>query len=165
MKKINKGLFISVIILSLFGLLMVYSSSSVWAEYKFDDPFKYLKNQGFSKKDYFEVTGYNDEKVKEELMVEANKAVKKSMIYSILAKDLNIKLTEEDFNRQYQRFGKLYGVDPQVAFQMIKKEQLEPAIINELVIDKLITTLNPSIKISNLFSTIFLITSLLISLK
>ncbi len=47
MKKINKSLFISVIILSLFGLLMVYSSSSVWAEYKFDDPFKYLKNQGF----------------------------------------------------------------------------------------------------------------------
>ncbi len=111
---------------------------------KFEDN---LKNQGFSKKDYFEVTGYNDEKVKEELMVEANKAVKKSMIYSILAKDLNIKPTEEDFNRQYQRFGKLYGVDPQVAFQMIKKEQLEPAIINELVIDKLITTLNPSIKI------------------
>ena len=25
---------------------MVYSSSSIWAEYKFDDPFKYLKTQG-----------------------------------------------------------------------------------------------------------------------
>lgn len=42
----NKKLFISCIILSLFGLLMVYSSSSVWAEYKFNDPFKYVKNQG-----------------------------------------------------------------------------------------------------------------------
>lgn len=47
MKKMNMSLFISVIILSLFGLLMVYSSSSVWAQYKFDDPFKYVKNQGF----------------------------------------------------------------------------------------------------------------------
>ena len=28
---------ISVIIISLFGLLMIYSSSSIWAEYKFDD--------------------------------------------------------------------------------------------------------------------------------
>ncbi len=46
MKKINISLFISVIILSLFGLLMVYSSSSIWAEYKFSDPFKYVKNQG-----------------------------------------------------------------------------------------------------------------------
>ena len=46
MKKFNLSLFISVIILSLFGLLMVYSSSSIWAEYKFDDPFKYVKNQG-----------------------------------------------------------------------------------------------------------------------
>ena len=46
MKKINISLFLSVIILSLFGLLMVYSSSSVWAEYKFADPFRYVKNQG-----------------------------------------------------------------------------------------------------------------------
>ena len=46
MKKFNLSLFISVIVLSLFGLLMVYSSSSVWAEYKFSDPFKYVKNQG-----------------------------------------------------------------------------------------------------------------------
>ena len=46
MKKINLSLFISVIILSLFGLLMVYSSSNIWAEYKFSDPLKYVKNQG-----------------------------------------------------------------------------------------------------------------------
>ena len=47
MKKFNISLFISIIVLSLFGLLMVYSSSNVWADYKFSDPFKYVKNQGF----------------------------------------------------------------------------------------------------------------------
>ncbi len=46
MKKANINLFIGCIILSLFGLLMVYSSSNVWAQYKFGDPFKYVKNQG-----------------------------------------------------------------------------------------------------------------------
>ena len=45
--KYDKLLFIAVIILSLFGLLMVYSSSSIWALYKFNDSFKYVKNQGF----------------------------------------------------------------------------------------------------------------------
>ena len=45
MKKIDKILLISTIILSLFGLLMIYSSSSVWAEYKFNDAYKYLKSQ------------------------------------------------------------------------------------------------------------------------
>ena len=25
---------------------MVYSSSSIWADYKFNDPYKFLKNQG-----------------------------------------------------------------------------------------------------------------------
>lgn len=45
MKKIDKRLLITVIVLSLFGLLMIYSSSSIWAEYKFNDPYKYLKSQ------------------------------------------------------------------------------------------------------------------------
>ena len=46
MKKIDKIILISVIIISLFGLLMIYSSSTIWAEYKFNDPYKFLKTQG-----------------------------------------------------------------------------------------------------------------------
>lgn len=45
MKKTDKLLLLSVIILSLFGLLMIYSSSNIWAEYKFNDPYKFLKTQ------------------------------------------------------------------------------------------------------------------------
>ncbi len=44
-KRIEITLFISIIILSLFGILMIYSSSYIWAEYKYNDPYKYLKNQ------------------------------------------------------------------------------------------------------------------------
>ena len=45
MKKYYSILFISVVIISLLGLLMIYSSSSIWAEYKFNDAYKYLKTQ------------------------------------------------------------------------------------------------------------------------
>ncbi len=45
-KKVDIILFIAVIAISLFGLLMIYSSSSIWAEYKFGDALKYLKAQG-----------------------------------------------------------------------------------------------------------------------
>ena len=45
MKKMDYKLLISIIILSLFGILMIYSSSYIWAEYKFNDSFKYLKLQ------------------------------------------------------------------------------------------------------------------------
>lgn len=45
MKKYDLTLLITVIIISLFGALMIYSSSYVWAEYKFNDPYKYLKSQ------------------------------------------------------------------------------------------------------------------------
>ncbi len=43
--KFDKILFLVVLILSIFGLLMIYSSSSIWAEYKFSDSFHYLKYQ------------------------------------------------------------------------------------------------------------------------
>jgi len=46
MKKMNIILLVSIIIISLFGLLMIYSASYVWAEYKFDDAYKFLKSQG-----------------------------------------------------------------------------------------------------------------------
>ncbi len=46
MKKIDKVLLLSVLLLSIFGLFMIYSSSSIWAEYKFQDTFHYVKYQG-----------------------------------------------------------------------------------------------------------------------
>ncbi len=45
-KKIDLILLGAVILISLFGLLMIYSSSSVWAAYKYNDAFRYLKAQG-----------------------------------------------------------------------------------------------------------------------
>ncbi len=46
MKKIDWTLLISVIIISIFGVLMIYSASYIWAEYKYGDALKYVKNQG-----------------------------------------------------------------------------------------------------------------------
>ena len=44
-KKVDLPLLIAVILLILFGLLMIYSASSIWAEYKFHDSFHYVKQQ------------------------------------------------------------------------------------------------------------------------
>ena len=44
-KKMNYLLFVSVIIISIFGILMITSASYIWAEYKFNDPFKFTKSQ------------------------------------------------------------------------------------------------------------------------
>ena len=42
----NIVLFISVLLISIFGLVMIYSASYVWAEYKFNNPYKFVMNQG-----------------------------------------------------------------------------------------------------------------------
>ena len=44
-KNLGLYLFIVTMILIVFGIIMIYSSSSIWAEYKFNDAFKYVKNQ------------------------------------------------------------------------------------------------------------------------
>lgn len=46
MRKVDWILLLTIIIISLFGLLMIYSASYVWAEYKFGDPYKFVKTQG-----------------------------------------------------------------------------------------------------------------------
>lgn len=45
-KKFDFVLFIAVITLIIFGLIMIYSASNIWAEYKFGDSLKYMKQQG-----------------------------------------------------------------------------------------------------------------------
>ena len=44
-KNMDYMLLFSVVILSLFGLMMIYSSSCVWAEYKFNNSYHYVINQ------------------------------------------------------------------------------------------------------------------------
>ena len=48
MKRININLLliICVITISLFGLLMIYSASNIWATYKFNNPYKFVTHQG-----------------------------------------------------------------------------------------------------------------------
>ena len=46
MKKIDYPLFITVILLATFGIIMIYSASNIWALYKFNDAFKFVKHQG-----------------------------------------------------------------------------------------------------------------------
>ena len=46
-KKIDKILLITVVIIAIFGIVMIYSAISIWAEYKFHDAFKFVKSQSF----------------------------------------------------------------------------------------------------------------------
>ncbi|MDD2181476.1 MAG: stage V sporulation protein E [Bacilli bacterium] len=38
-------LLITIITIAIFGIIMIYSASYIWAEYKFNDPLKFVKNQ------------------------------------------------------------------------------------------------------------------------
>ncbi len=44
-RRYDKLLFITIIIISLFGLIMIYSSSYIWANYKYNNPYKFVITQ------------------------------------------------------------------------------------------------------------------------
>ena len=44
-KKFDYVLFLAVIAICVFGIIMIFSSSYIWADYKFNDPYKFVKNQ------------------------------------------------------------------------------------------------------------------------
>ena len=41
-RKLDITLLITILITSIYGIIMIYSASSVWAEYKFNDKFHYV---------------------------------------------------------------------------------------------------------------------------
>ena len=43
--KLDKLLSLSTIIISIFGIIMIYSASNIWSEYKFNDAFHFMKYQ------------------------------------------------------------------------------------------------------------------------
>ena len=45
-RRINIYILLSVIMLIIFGLIMIYSASNIWSEYKFNTPYKFVRNQG-----------------------------------------------------------------------------------------------------------------------
>ncbi len=45
-KKIDKILLLDILVLLIFGIVMIYSASSIWSIYKFNDAFHYVKLQG-----------------------------------------------------------------------------------------------------------------------
>ena len=53
MKRVDLILLFGVIVITIFGLVMIYSSSYVWAQYKFNNAYKFVITQGL-----FLIIGY-----------------------------------------------------------------------------------------------------------
>ncbi len=98
-----------------------------------------LKKQGFSKKEYFEMTKLSDGDITKELTLEAGKNIKTSLIFAYLAKIEKIEVKDKDYDQQYEKLAKLYNVeDIEMLHKMLPKEQIEAQITNDLVLDMLI---------------------------
>lgn len=97
-----------------------------------------LKQQGFNKKEYLELTKLTEEDLKSELSKEAVHNLKNAFVYAEISRLENIIAREEDYAQEYEKLAKLYGMDVESIKGVISPAQLQIPITNQKVIARLI---------------------------
>ncbi|MGY6171808.1 trigger factor [Candidatus Mycoplasma pogonae] len=98
-----------------------------------------LKEQGFSRKEYLELTGLSEDQIAEQVEMEAVKNLKTSLIFADVAKKENLEATEEDYKEEYTKLAKIYNIPKVEDLEaMLPKQNLQIPILNRKVVDKLI---------------------------
>lgn len=98
-----------------------------------------LKQQGLDIQKYLELTKTSKEKLQTELTEQAKSRLTDTFIFAEIAKLENIKVTDEEVKKQYEKFAELYKKSVDEIKKLIQEHQVHVPIINEKVIDFLIT--------------------------
>lgn len=98
-----------------------------------------LKEQGLSIKQYMDMTGMNKEAISSQFKKAAETRLKDSFIFAEIAKLEKIEIKDEDYEKEYAKFAKVYGQSIDNIKQMVTKSQMQIPMTNDRVLDILIT--------------------------
>lgn len=97
-----------------------------------------LKQQGLSIKQFIEMSGQNKEAMMSQFKKAAESRLKDSFIFAEIAKLEKIEIKEEDYEKEYVKFAKVYGQSIESIKQVVQKAQMQIPMTNDRVIDILI---------------------------
>jgi trigger factor len=97
-----------------------------------------IKKQGLTMEKYFEQFKTNEEEFLNKLKKEAEENIKTSILFTEIAKKENIKLTNEDYEREYKNLALVYAQTEESVKKMVTKKQMQIPLTNDRVIDLLI---------------------------
>jgi len=81
------------------------------AEYMLNDYAQRLQYQGLSLEQYFQFTGMTQEKMIEELLPQAKKAIQTRLVLEEIVKAENLEATEEDLEAEFVKFAEMYQME------------------------------------------------------
>ncbi|QJB70979.1 trigger factor [Mycoplasma sp. 1654_15] len=97
-----------------------------------------LKSQGFTVKEYLEITKFTEEDIKLQMRTESINLLKNAFIYAEIAKLEKIFATAADYDIEYGKLAKFYGKSIEDIKKTFPLAQLQVNITNSKVLDKLI---------------------------
>ncbi len=98
-----------------------------------------LVNQGMDMKSYLKMLDLSEEDFKEKnLKIAAEDRIKNGLIYSQLLSDLDIKLTDKDFEDEYERISKNQDLSIEEVKKQLPKQMLENTLVYKKLINNLI---------------------------
>ena len=107
------------------------------ADYMLNDYAQRLQYQGLSLEQYMQFTGMTQEKLIEDLLPQAKKAIQTRLVLEAIVKAENIEATEEDLNAELNKFAEMYQMEVEKVRQ-IMAPQLE-SMKNDITVQKAIT--------------------------
>ena len=114
------------------------------ADYMLNDYAQRLQYQGLSLEQYMQFTGMTQEKLIEDLLPQAKKAIQTRLVLEAIVKAENIEATEEDLNAELNKFAEMYQMEVEKVRQ-IMAPQLE-SMKNDITVQKAITLVTEEAK-------------------
>lgn len=94
-----------------------------------------LLYQGIRLEDYLSITGTNLEELRESFLPDAEKTVREALVLEAAAKQLDLKVDEEDLEKEIQEFAKL-GVSSDGVRERLQEEATRSRVEKRILLDK-----------------------------
>ena len=114
------------------------------AEYMLNDYAQRLQYQGLSLEQYFQFTGMTQEKMIEELLPQAKKAIQTRLVLEAIVNAENIEATEEDLDAEFAKFAEMYQMEVEKVKSIMAPQMV--SMKNDITVQKAITLVTDAAK-------------------
>lgn len=114
------------------------------AEYMLNDYAQRLQYQGLSLEQYMQFTGMTQEKLLEDLLPQAKKAIQTRLVLEEIVKAENLEATEEDLDAEFGKFAEMYQMEVEKV-KSIMAPQMD-SMKNDITVQKAITLVTEAAK-------------------
>ena len=114
------------------------------AEYMLNDYAQRLQYQGLSLEQYMQFTGMTQEKLLEDLLPQAKKAIQTRLVLEEIVKAENLEATEEDLDAEFGKFAEMYQMEVEKV-KSIMAPQMN-SMKNDITVQKAITLVTEAAK-------------------